>query len=491
MTKKQHTIKRPVSMSGVGLHTGSNTTLRFCPAPENTGVRFKRTDLPDKPEIPALIENVVDISRGTTIAINDVRVHTVEHVLAAIFGLEIDNVYVELDANEPPVFDGSAQPFVEKLKEAGFEEQDVPREILVIEETLTYSEENRGVDIVLLPSDEFRITFMVDYKNPALGTQYTSMYSLKDEFETEYAPSRTFCFLHEVEELANNGLIKGGNLDSGIVIIDRELDEKELDRLKELLQLDDEIMPSMNGILNDVKLRFKNEPVRHKTLDLIGDLALLGRPIQAHVLCARSGHKANVEVVKKIRKIYDKKLLAKKYQAAARSDGYLFDMQSILKVMPHRYPFLLVDRIIDMTPRERVVGIKNVTINEPFFQGHFPGRPIMPGVLIVEAMAQVGGFMLLDSEENPENKLMYFMGLDKVRFRKPVGPGDQIRFELNMIKARKGFCKMAGKAYVDDELVCEAELMAVVVDREPGEIANDSNKIKEAQVGGSSSDGPG
>jgi UDP-3-O-[3-hydroxymyristoyl] N-acetylglucosamine deacetylase/3-hydroxyacyl-[acyl-carrier-protein] dehydratase len=486
MTKKQHTIKKPISMSGVGLHTGNKTVLKFRPAPENTGIRFIRTDLPDRPEIPALIENVIDISRGTTVGLDGVRVHTVEHVLAAIFGLEIDNIYVELDSNEPPVFDGSAMPFLKKLKKAGIVEQDAQRDVLVIDETITYSEENRGVDIVVLPSDEFRITFMVDYKNPALGTQYTSMYSLKDEFETEYASSRTFCFLHEVEDLANNGLIKGGNLDSGLVIIDRELDDKELNRLKDLLRLNDKIKPSTNGMLNDVTLRFKNEPVRHKTLDLIGDLALLGRPIQAHVLCARSGHKANVELVKKIRRLYEKKLLAKKYHTSGRIGEYLFDMQSILKVMPHRYPLLLVDRIVDMIPRERVVGIKNVTINEPFFQGHFPGRPIMPGVLIVEAMAQVGGFMLLDAEENPEEKLMYFMGLDNVRFRKPVEPGDQIRFELDMLKSRKSFCKMAGKAFVGDELVCEAELMAVVVDRDAH---GNSSKRVEAEDGGTSSDG--
>lgn len=467
MTKKQRTIKKAVTLTGVGLHTGTETHLKFCPAPEDTGVRFVRVDLEHRPEIPALIDYVVDISRGTTLANGEDKVYTVEHVLAAIFGLELDNIYVELDGNEPPVFDGSALPFLKKLKEAGVEEQNAARNILVIDETLAYSEENRGVDIVVFPSDEFRITFMVDYKNPALGTQYTSMYSLQDEFESEYAPARTFCFLHEVEDLANNGLIKGGSLDSGVVIIDRQLDDKELKRLKDLLLLKDKIKPSSNGILNDVQLRFKNEPVRHKTLDLIGDLALLGMPIQAHVLCARSGHKANVELVKQIRKLYNKKMLAKKYQQSG-DHKYLFDIQSILKVMPHRYPFLLIDRIVDIVPGERVTGIKNVTINEPFFQGHFPDHPIMPGVLIVEAMAQAGGFMLLDSEENPEDKLMYFMGLDNVRFRKPVVPGDQIRFELEMVKYRRGYCKMAGKAFVDDEIVAEADLMAAVVDREPG-----------------------
>lgn len=464
MLKNQRTIKKSVSLSGVGLHTGNVTTLTFKPAPINTGVRFVRADLPDRPEIPAVIEYVVDISRGTTIGINGVKVHTVEHVLAAIFGLEIDNVYVELIGNEPPVGDGSAMPFVEKLMEAGFKEQDSPREILVVDETITYSEEDRGVDIVVFPSDEFRITFMVDYKNPALGTQYTSMYSLSDEFVTEFAPARTFVFLHEVEELAKQGLIKGGNFDNAIVIIDRKLNYTELDRLRNMLNLKEDIQPSTNGILNNKQLRFKNEPVRHKALDLIGDLALLGIPIKAHVLCARSGHKANVELVKKIKKIYEKKLITRKYQPS-KVGGYALDISAIQKILPHRYPFLLVDRIIDFVPQERVVGIKNVTINEPFFQGHFPGEPIMPGVLIVEAMAQVGGVMLLNSQDSPKDKLIYFMGMDNVRFRKPVRPGDQIRFELEMIKYRPTTSKMAGKAFVDNDLVAQAELLAMVIDR--------------------------
>ena len=463
MFKNQRTINNPVSLSGIGLHTGNEAHLTFRPAPVNTGVRFIRVDLQDKPEIIADIDHVTDISRGTTIGVNGVQIHTVEHVLSAIFGLEIDNVYVELDGNEPPVFDGSAIPFVEKLLETGFEEQDSARDILIIEETINYSEEDRGVDIVVFPSDEFRITFMVDYQNPALGTQHTTMYSLKDEFVKDYAPSRTFCFLHEVEELADQGLIKGGNFDNSIVIIDRDLDEVELNRLRDLLNLKEKIKKSENGILNNVQLRFKNEPVRHKALDLIGDLALLGMPIQAHVMCARSGHKANVELVKKIKKIYEKKMIAKKLKVV-KSEGYLLDINAILQVMPHRFPFLLVDRIIDFVPGERVVGLKNVTINEPFFQGHFPGNPIMPGVLIVEAMAQVGGFMLLNSQNSPDKKLVLFMGMDAVRFRKPVVPGDQIRFELEMLKFRKTVCKMKAKAFVDENLVAEAELMAAVVD---------------------------
>jgi UDP-3-O-[3-hydroxymyristoyl] N-acetylglucosamine deacetylase/3-hydroxyacyl-[acyl-carrier-protein] dehydratase len=463
MLRNQRTIAKPASISGVGLHTGNFATLTFQPAPANTGIRFRRVDLPGKPEIQADIDHVVDISRGTTIGQDDVVIHTIEHVMAAIAGLEIDNVVVELDSNEPPVADGSSLPFVQVLQEAGIVEQDSPRDYLVIEKTISYSDEQRGVDIVVFPSDEFRLTCMVDYQIPTLGTQYTTMYSLSEEFVTEFAPARTFCFLSEVEELAKQGLIRGGNVDNAIVIIDRKLDEAELDRLRRLFNIPNDVSLGTNGILNNMELRFKNEPVRHKALDLLGDLALLGVPLKAHVIAARSGHKAHVELVRQIRKEYEKIRIKSKYQEM-KAEGFVLDASAIQKILPHRYPFLLVDKIIDLIPRERVVGIKNVTINEPFFQGHFPGHPIMPGVLILEAMAQTGGILLLDTHANPEEKLVYFTGIDKVKFRKPVRPGDQIRFELDMLKYRKSICRMAGKAYVNGDLVCEAELTAAVVD---------------------------
>ena len=465
MLEKQHTITKAVSIAGVGLHTGNQTNLTFHPALPNTGMIFRRTDLPDSPQVKADIDNVIDISRGTTIAKGEAVVHTVEHVLAAIAGLMIDNIIIDLDANEPPVMDGSALPFVHALKEAGITEQDSPRDYLVIDKTIVYSEEKRGVDIVVFPSDEFRITFLIDYHNPALATQYTAIYSLQGEFETEFAPARTFCFLSEVEPLLQQGLIKGGNLDNAIVFIDRKIEENEIDRLKQLFKAsDDHVQLGRNGILNGKELRFKNEPVRHKALDLLGDLALLGMPLKAHVQAARSGHAANVELVKRIRKEYKKIQLTSKYQGNRKGD-FVLDTQSILKILPHRYPFVLVDRILDLVPQERVVGLKNVTINEPFFQGHFPGHPIMPGVLILEAMAQVGGVLLLNTQSDPENKLVYFTGLDRVKFRKPVRPGDQIRFEVEMVKFRQTLCKMAGKAFVANDLVCEAELSAAVVER--------------------------
>lgn len=465
MTTFTRTIKKPVSYSGIGLHTGNKTTITFRPAPVNSGVTFVRTDLPERPEISATIDYVTGLERGTTLGKDKARIHTVEHVLAALGGLQIDNLFVELDANEPPVGDGSSKPFVEALLKAGILEQDVHKEFLEIDTPIWYSKKKeKGVELVALPSDDFMITFMVDYKHPALGTQYTAMYSLEKEFVKEFAPARTFGFLHEVEALKEQGLIKGGTLDNALVVGDHEVDEKELAYLQKLFGLKDKVFMGENGFLNNAQLRFPNEPCRHKALDLIGDLFLLGVPLKAHVLAARSGHAANVALVKEIRKVYEKKRLLSKYQGK-KTGQYQLDNQAIRKILPHRYPFLLIDRIIDLESSKRVVAIKNVTTNEPFFQGHFPGHPIMPGVLIIEAMAQAGGVLLLNTVKDPEEKLVYFTAIDKVRLRKPVMPGDQIRFELEMLQFRLGRCKMVGKAFVEGQLVAEGELMAAVVQR--------------------------
>lgn len=468
MDKNQRTIKKEVSFSGRGLHTGNKTTITFKPAPVNYGRRFVRTDIENAPEIPALVEyvaedNELDSLRGTTLKVGDVEVHTVEHVLAALAGLEIDNVLIELFGNEPPIGDGSAMPFVNKLLEAGIEEQDAVKEYVVIEEPLGYSDEQKGIEYAALPTNDYRITVMIDYKNPALGSQHSGLFSMEKEFISEFAPARTFCFLHEVELLAEQGLIKGGDLDSAIVIVDRDLNADDINHLKKMFDIEQNVELGSNGILNNKTLRFKNEPCRHKLLDLIGDLALVGVNIKAQILAARPGHLNNIEFARQIRNYYKKQSLTRKYQDVS-AKGVVFDINAIKKILPHRYPFLLVDAVIELEPEKRAVGIKNVTTNEPFFQGHFPQKPVMPGVLIVEAMAQVGGILLLNEQVNVENKLVFFMGIDNVRFRKIVQPGDQLVMELDMLKNRRTTFKMAGKAYVKGELVCEAEMMAAVVD---------------------------
>ncbi len=451
-------------MSGVGLHTGSISTMTFKPAPVNYGIRFRRIDLGGSPEVPADVDHVVDISRGTTIAIGQARIHTVEHVLAALVGLQIDNVLIELDANEPPVGDGSAKPYVDVLMKAGFEKQSAPKDYLIIDQTVHYHNEEKGVDIVALPTDDYRITVMVDYHNPALGSQHTGLFNLEKEFVTEFAPCRTFCFLHEVEMLHSQGLIRGGNLDNAIVIVDRDLNHSELKRITTKLGIQGSVILGTSGVLNNRPLHFPNEPARHKLLDVMGDLALIGVPLKAQILAARPGHASNIEFARKVRKLYQQKKLVRKYQHE-RKEGVVFDINAIKKILPHRYPFLFVDKVIDFKMDESIVGVKNVTTNEPFFEGHFPGQPVMPGVLIIEGMAQTGGIMLLNGVENPGDKLVYFMSINNVKFRKPVLPGDTLVFELTMVSRKSKICQMNGKAFVDGNLVAEAEMMASIVDR--------------------------
>ena len=452
-----------MSISGIGLHTGVKTTATFKPAAENFGIRFKRLDLKNCPEIVADIDHVIDISRGTTIGQKDFRIHTVEHILSAVFGLQIDNVLIELTEKEPPVMDGSALPFVDVLLKAGIQTQEAIRYELVIDKTITFSDPDREVDIHILPSDKFRVTFMTDYQVKSLGTQYTAMYSLEDDFIEQFAPSRTFCLFSEIIELNNRGLIKGGSIDNALVFVDKKMKENEIKKMKKLFNLKGDLFIGENGILNGTELRFHNEPVRHKVVDMIGDFALMGIPIRGHVIAARSGHAANVELVKKIKKVYSKKLAFQKKQQ--EEPKMKFDIESLMKILPHRYPFLLIDRILGLDPGKIVHAIKNVSINEPFFQGHFPGQPIFPGVLILEAMAQAGGFLVLNSIDNPETKLMYFTRINNSRFKKTVIPGDQIHFEVTLDKFRLGTCKIIGTAKVDDKVVAEAEMMASVVDR--------------------------
>ncbi len=441
MAERQRTIAREAGLSGIGLHSGVETSVVFKPAPPGAGVRFVRTDLESRPSIEVAVERVLatrDFARRTTIGGPEASVGTVEHVLAALRGLGIDNAVVEIDAAEPPEPDGSCAPYVDVLKRAGADEQEAERVYFVLEEPIVF----RAGDIELkaLPYDGFKISFTIEYDHPLIGTQHISLDISEEVFEREIAPARTFSLLKDVEGLKERGLIKGGSLENSIVV-------------------------GEEGILNEGPLRFEDEFVRHKVLDLLGDLSLLGRPLRMHVISRKSGHSTNLEFVKMLHTH-----LLKTDQGAApgrqvREVPTSLMIDQIRSIMPHRYPFLLVDRILSLEPGKRVVGIKNVTINEPFFVGHFPSGPIMPAVLIIEAMAQVGGVMLLSMVESPEKKLVYFMGIDKAKFRKPVVPGDQIRFELEMIKLRMKTCRMKGKAFVDGALVAEAELTSALVDK--------------------------
>ena len=466
MLEKQQTIAQQVSISGTGLHTGSETTLTFKPAVENHGIKFVRADLPERPTLDADLDHVVDLSRGTTIGAGEVQIHTVEHVLAALYGLQIDNVLVEVTGNEPPVMDGSSLPFVRRLKEAGVVMQSAPREYIEIERTIAYHNEEKAIDIVIVPSPIFRVTYLIDYQNIKVGTQYTALYDIQ-EFEEEYSSARTFCYLSETEQLKEMGLIRGGTHENALVFVDRKITEDQVEHLKVLFGLQGKDLKYDSGIVGNTQLRYPNEPVRHKVLDLLGDLALLGNPIKGHVMAARAGHASHVEIAKQVRKYHETQRLSKKYQTKVQQE-LVFDIEAIMRILPHSYPFLLVDRILELHPGEYVTALKNVTVNEPFFQGHFGSRPIMPGVLIVESMGQAGGVLLLNSFENPEEKLVYFMGLDEVKFRKPVVPGDQLYIQVEKVLYRRNICKVRGRAYVGDSLAAEALMTAVIVDRDEG-----------------------
>jgi UDP-3-O-[3-hydroxymyristoyl] N-acetylglucosamine deacetylase / 3-hydroxyacyl-[acyl-carrier-protein] dehydratase len=462
LSEQQRTIAQPISVTGIGLHTGHPVTLTFKPAAAGEGIRFRRIDLGPDAEIPAVVDQVVEIARATVLGRGGARVHTVEHVLAAAVASGIDNLIVELTADEPPALDGSAAPFMELLRAAGIVELDAPREYVELEQTVTYHSDKDGIDIVVVPSTEFRVTYMIDYAHPSIGNQYTSMYTM-DEFAREFAPARTFCLLSETEALKQQGLIRGGSLENAVVFMDRTYTQGDLDHLKAMFGLPDGTMLGTRT-LDDRPLRFPNEPVRHKVLDLVGDLALVGAPVRGHVLAAKGGHASHVEVAKLLRKIFESQRVARRFGGKTGA-GYVFDSVAIEALLPHKYPMLLVDRILELTPLERVVGIKNVTRNEPFFEGHFPGHPVMPGVLIVEAMGQTGGVLLLNSIENSANKVVYFTGLDNVKFRRTVVPGDQLRFTVTMSLFRRNLCKMRGEAHVDGVLAAEADMTALVVDK--------------------------
>jgi len=461
MNSKQTTIKEPVTVSGVGLHTGEEVTMVFRPAPENHGYKFRRVDLPHQPIIDADVDNVVDLSRGTTLAKGDARVATVEHTLAALAGLEIDNVLIELDSQETPIMDGSSQIFVDALLKAGIVEQNAEREYFEVPQNIHYSEPGRGVEMIAMPLDGYRMTVMVDYNSTVLGSQHASITNIH-EFRKEIASSRTFCFLHELEELLKHNLIKGGDLNNAIVIVDQKISQSKLNELAHLFNKE-HIEVVEEGILNNVKLRYQNEPARHKLLDLIGDLALVGVPIKAQIMAARPGHAANIAFAKKIKKIMQKQKRDSSLPYYDPNEKPIFDSKEVQRILPHSHPFLLVDKIIELSPKH-VIGVKNVTINEDFFRGHFPNDPIMPGVLQIEAMAQVGGVMILSGLDDPENYATLFLKIENAKFKEKVVPGDTllIRMELTA-PVRRGICMMKGQIFVGNKVVTEAEMMAQIV----------------------------
>jgi UDP-3-O-[3-hydroxymyristoyl] N-acetylglucosamine deacetylase/3-hydroxyacyl-[acyl-carrier-protein] dehydratase len=460
MGVKQKTINSPASVSGKGLHTGVDVNITFKPAPTDTGIQFKRTDLEGQPMVKADCLNVIDTNRGTTIGVNGVIINTVEHLLAALTGMGIDNVIVEIDNQETPILDGSSRFYIEALEKAGIKEQSSMRKYITLDQVLTFSDPQNKVELIAIPADEYKVSVMIDFETEVLSTQNASLEKIED-FRNEIANCRTFVFLHELEYLLNNNLIKGGDLSNAIVFVNRVISQEELDRLAKLFN-----KPSVKvlkkGILNNLELYFENEPARHKLLDVVGDLTLVGAPLKAHIIAKRPGHTSNVEFAKIIKNYIvekEKNRFAPPFELDKKP---LYDINDIMNVLPHRPPFLLIDKILDMDDT-RVVGVKNVTMNETFFVGHFPDEPVMPGVLQIEAMAQTGGIFIMDKVDNPQEYITLFLKIDNVKFRNRVIPGDTIVFSLEQVSPiRRGLCHMKGTGYVAGKPVIEAEMLAQI-----------------------------
>ena len=460
MSNKQTTIKSSVSLKGVGIHTGKDVKLSFKPADPETGYVFKRLDLDGSPSIEALSKYVINTQRGTTLEKNGVKLKTIEHVLAALVGLEIDNVLIEINAEEPPIMDGSSKYFVDALENAGVLEVDALRKEYIIKDIITYKDSKNGSEITIIPSDSYQITAMVDYETKVLGTQNATLSKLSD-FKDDFSNARTFSFLHEIEMLLENDLIKGGDLNNAIVYVDKKISNETMEKLKKAFNKD-KVSVKSNGILDNLNLHYSNEAARHKLLDIMGDLALIGRRIRGKVIAKKPGHFINTEFAKKISNLIEKddKLESK---MSEYNDKAIMDAEKIMKILPHRHPFLFIDKILEITDNS-IVGLKYVSPEEPYFKGHFPGRPVMPGVLQIEAMAQVGGVLVLSTFPDPENYLTFFGRIENAKFKRPVEPGDTLIFELELLSPiRRGLSHMRARAYVDGELTTEAEMKAKII----------------------------
>jgi UDP-3-O-[3-hydroxymyristoyl] N-acetylglucosamine deacetylase/3-hydroxyacyl-[acyl-carrier-protein] dehydratase len=458
----QHTIKEELVISGAGIHSGQAVTMRLKPAGPNTGINFQRVDLPEKTIVKADVDNVIETNRSTTIEVRGARVSTIEHLMAALVGMEIDNVLIEIDGEEVPILDGSAEPFVNALELTGVQKQDARKIYYEIQENITFLDEDKKVEMVALPYHSYRINTLIDFNSPVLGTQHADLKNMRD-FKKEIASSRTFCFFHELELLLANNLIRGGDINNAIVVVDTPVSDDQVQRISRIFNKHD-VKVSEEGILNNLKLRFPNEPARHKLLDVVGDLALVGFPFKAHIIANRPGHSSNVKFAKKIKEHIKKIRHRQDIPKYDPSVPPLLDIHEIEKTLPHRYPFLLVDKVMELTDKY-VIAIKNVTYNEPFFQGHFPGNSVMPGVLQVEALAQAGGFLAIprDTEDQYDT---YFLKIENCKFKQKVVPGDTLILKMELLNPiRRGICEMKGTIFIGDKLVTEAILVAQIVKR--------------------------
>jgi UDP-3-O-[3-hydroxymyristoyl] N-acetylglucosamine deacetylase/3-hydroxyacyl-[acyl-carrier-protein] dehydratase len=456
----QHTLAADISVNGVGIHSGQTVEMTLKPAEPNTGIYFQRVDLPGKPTVKADVDNVVETTRSTTIEANGARVSTIEHLMAALVGCGVDNAVVEINAPEVPILDGSSAPFVEAILQVGTQRQDAAKVWYTLQHNISFVDEGKKVEMVALPYHEYRINTLIDFNSPVLGTQHAAISNL-DQFAQDIAPCRTFCFFHELEYLLDHNLIKGGDINNAIVVVDRPVTDTQVQRIAKVFQKED-VRVVEGGILNNLDLRFPNEPARHKLLDVIGDLALVGFPFKAHIIANRPGHSSNVAFAKKIKEHIKKNKNKLAIPAYDPNTPPVMDVHAIEKKLPHRYPFLLVDKIIELTEKH-VVSIKNVTYNEPFFQGHFPGNCVMPGVLLVEALAQTGG--LLTIPDDPENDYdTYFLKIDNCKFKNKVVPGDTLILKMELMNpVRRGICEMKGTIFVGEKLVAEADMVAQIV----------------------------